>query len=70
MICLTWLLVLSLTEECQRRDTTIGIYSESDFNKIRDCPCCDYAIGADIAFQRPIVPIPVLPVASMVRITR
>lgn len=59
MICLTWLLVLSLTEECQRRDTTIGIYSESDFNKIKDCPCCDYAIGADIAFQRPIVPIPV-----------
>lgn len=59
MVFLTWLLVLSLADECQRRDTTIGIYSESDFNNIKDCPCCDYALGADIVFQHPIVPIPV-----------
>lgn len=59
MVFITLLLVFTFTKECQRRDKTIGIYSEDDFHRIRDCPCCDYAIGNDIVFKKPIVPIPV-----------
>lgn len=58
MVFLALLLALTLAGECQRRDITIGIYTEDDFNRIRDCPCCDYAIDNDIVFRNPIVPIP------------